>query len=90
MSGEKPVVGLSRSGMWQQCIPCAGYIIAVFLIGDNNREGLVEPYYLAFNTIAYEERSIIALFLIGGNKRDDANDVVFWEAVPRSTAWLGG
>ena len=30
-----------------------------------------------------------AAFLKGGNKRDDADGAVFWEAVPRSTAWLG-
>ena len=29
----------------------------------------------------------IAAFLKGGNKRDDADDAVFWEAVPRSTVW---
>src|SRR5260370_8101853 len=30
--------------------------IAAFLIGDNNRNGLVEPYHFAFNAITNEER----------------------------------
>ncbi len=35
---------------------------AAFLIGDNNRDGLVEPHRLIFNSSANEERSSMIFF----------------------------